>query len=746
MILISCVGGPVRRSEPLLIHGPGVLPLYVSLSGKWKMMTGDLAPADPYLPSVQDHSWEEITVPGNWFLQGIDHSGVIWFRRHFKVDPGLNGKLVKLVFEGVDYAADVWVNGYYLGFHEGYFSPFSFLISDMLRPGADNLLTVRVNSPYEEPGRDWSLKKRLIKGVLSHHDTRPGGAWSVRGQEKGTGGIWGPVYLKVSDRVSVNLVRIIPIVEFESGTAMAKVFVSATMQGKSDTYPGSGDFDFDLRLSPYNFMPGESGEICLKEVRSLVRGENLLRFSIPSNRVRLWWPWDHGKPNLYQMELTVYQDGKILERTGDVFGFRRVECDPKTMVWKINGRRIFLRGTNYIASQWLSEMTQEKYAYDIALMKRANINAVRVHAHIEPGRFYRLCDEMGLLVWQDFPLQWGYTDDRPFIEEARRQAGEMVNTFFNHPSIIAWCGHNEPPWTADWMRYKYEEYNPEQNVELDDELYTFLKSADSTRYVQKCSSTDEHPWFGWYSGSWRDYGKPSKRPFITEFGAQALPCLESLRKIFREEELQPVSEKDWKKWEYHNFQRRETFEIAGVKRGKDIREFIENTQQYQAKLIKYAAESYRRQRFSPVTGIFQFMFVEDWPSINWGIVDYRRNPKPGYDAMKTAYQPLLPCIESDKDVWAVGDMVTLKLWIVNDLIEGRKGARLKYCLMDVKGIMDQDFTVVDIQPDSAELVRTISRSDLPVGTFSIQVILEDSRGKVLAQNNFQFMIKEKETD
>jgi beta-mannosidase len=291
------------------------------------------------------------------------------------------------------------------------------------------------------------------------------------------------------------------------------------------------------------------------------------------------------------------------------------------------------------------------------------------------------------------------------------------------------------------MKYKYENYDPNQNRILDEELYAFLKKADSTRYVHKSSSTEEHPWFGWYSGTWQDYSKPSKHPFITEFGAQALPDLESLRKIFKEEELWPDSEKDWEKWEYHNFQRRETFEIAGVKTGKNIHEFIENTQQYQARLIKYAAESYRRQRFSPVTGVFQFMFVENWPSMNWGIVDYWRNPKPGYEALKTAFQPVLPSIEWKKRTWQKGETFSVNLWLINDLFKRFEHARLEYAIIGKDREIYDNSIQIEIEPDSIKKVISISRNDLNEGAYELIATIYDHKGECLGQNSFKFLIK-----
>jgi beta-mannosidase len=132
--LISCAGSIPEPSEPFQSE-EGRLPFCISLSGQWEMRPGNLAPAGLYLPSVDDRSWKEVYIPSNWYLQGIDHSGVVWFRKHFRADSGWKGKVVKIIFRGVDYTADVWLNEHYLGFHEGYFSPFSFIISDYLLSG-----------------------------------------------------------------------------------------------------------------------------------------------------------------------------------------------------------------------------------------------------------------------------------------------------------------------------------------------------------------------------------------------------------------------------------------------------------------------------------------------------------------------------------------------------------------------------------------------------------------------------------
>jgi len=615
------------------------------------------------------------------------------------------------------------------------------VISALLHATAENVLVVRVDSPSEDPVRAWSLHKRLIKGIFSHHDTRPGGSWSARGQDQNTGGIWGPVYLRVSSQVAIDAIKVTPQLQRtaqpvqQGQVAHAEVVLTVTSGG---TQPQ--EVQFELQLVAHNFMPEAPTGGRYTARRRLSPGIHTLTFMLVSHNTSLWWIWEHGRSDLYRAEVVVRSGHAVLDRATTTFGFRSIEGNPETTGWWLNGRRIFLRGTNYIASQWLSEMTTEKYAFDLALMRRANINAVRVHAHIEAQEFYRLCDEAGLLVWQDFPLQWGYTDDPAFIAEAVRQAQDMVELLYNHPAIMAWSLHNEPPWDAPWMQYKYPDYDPQQNKQLDAMLFASLRTADPTRHLHKYSATAEHPWLGWYSGTWQDYGKPTQQALISEFGAQALPDLPALRRIFTEAEIWPTTEEAWQTWEYHNFQRKETFEIARVPMGRSMQEFIQNTQHYQQRLVKYAAESYRRQRFQPVTGIFQFMFVEDWPSINWGIVDYWRQPKPGYQALQVAYQPVLPSIAWDKEVWQQGEPGAIELWIINDLWQRFPAATLTYILRQSDTILYHQTQTVHIEPDSSTKVGTIQTHTLVPQTYELLVTLTDQHHTLLGQNAFRFQI------
>ncbi len=698
------------------------------LNGEWEFHSVDGVFTVDKITAGEDLTWRPINVPANWHLEGIDHHGSAIYRKAFQFDLGDRTLSHFLEFSGVDYAADIWLNGTYVGSHQGYFHSFGFDITKHLLTG-ENIIQVVVHSPNEEFGSVWSLQKQLIKGIFNHHDTRPGGAWSTRGQEMNTGGIWSDVLIKTTGPAAFKNVKLSP--SFDENLN-GRLRVQFDVNGGSPRVVDS----VSIRVTPHNFSgPSQRQK---KKLRGGAR--HSYEVDVDVKDVRLWWPYDLGAPNLYEVELTIYSKGQVTDTVRRIFGFRTVERHAETGEWRINGKRFFLRGTNYIATQWLSEMSDEDYDVDLALMRGAHINTVRVHAHIGAKPFYEAADRIGMLVWQDFPLQWGYDDSPDFHAEAKKQAVEMVDHLNDHPSVIAWSMQNEPPWDADWMKYKYDNYDPEQNKTLTNALYTVVKAHDETRYTHSHSATAEHPWLGWYSGSWLDYAKPTTQSLVTEFGAQALPNAAGLRRIFPEDALFPDDDKDWALWSYHNFQKHELTNVAGVSIGENIDEFIENTQQYQAKLTKFAAENLRRQKYNPVGGAFQFMFNEDWPSVNWGILDYWRDPKPGYQALKTAYQPILASLEWRKDEYAVDEDVEVGLWVINDLYETHPNATFDLSLRTPKTVLDVGSYTVNVSEDDVQKIAVWRHRMTEQGNYVLVAHLRSSKGDLLSSNSFNFTV------
>ena len=721
----------VPTSAPPIECAPGCA---IDLGGTWRFLPGDLVGANQADPAsrVADTRWQDIRVPANWYTQGVDIAGVAWYRRQIDVPLLPNGAIALLRFEGVDYFADAWLNGIYLGSHEGYFEPFAFDAGAALRAGQRNELVVRVNSPIEHPS-NWTLRKRLIKGIFSHHDTRPGGAWSTRGQERNTGGIWNSVSLQVASAVALDEPRVRAKVAAGGSPTVASLRIGTWKAPGTLAQQVQAEIEFE----PHNF----SGPV-FRARRALTvaagHGEQALTVALPG--ARLWWPADLGSPNLYRVRVTLRRGARVLDRRESITGLRDIVRDAQAQTWHVNGQRLFLRGTNYIPTQWLSEMGEREYARDVALMRQAHVNAVRVHAHVGERRFYRACDEAGLLVWQDFPLQWGYVDSTQFLDEAQRQAVAMVRTLDNHPSIFAWSMHNEPPRDAWWMKYKYPDYDPNQNRALDESLERTVREHDDSRYVHKASLSSEHQWQGWYSGRWTDFNQPSTHALISEFGAQALPGIESLRRIFNDDELFPDTDKKLERWAFHNFQKDETFNIAKIGRGQDIHEFIANSQAYQARLLQLAAESLRRQKYQPVGAIFQFMFVEDWPSMNWGVLDYWRRPKADYRALARAYQPLLPSIEWSVEQPAAGSTPQFGLWLVNDLPRAYADLELAWELGCNEHVLAGEAFRAGVGADQSIRLRSVSAPALPSGRCALRVAVRTDKNVLLAQNLHEFIV------
>lgn len=707
------------------------VPCTVALDGTWRFMPGLLRGNQQFDPQRRDDEsrWASIRVPANWYLEGFDISGVGWYRRSVDVPRLPPGSQVRLEFNGADYFTDAWVNGVHVGSHEGYFDTFGFDITKSLRPGQRNEIVVRVDSPIEHPS-DWSQRKRLIKGIFSHHDTRPGGAWSTRGQERNTGGLWNSVRLRISGDLAIGEPRI-HTVGIDAAAPAVQVQVPLLGTGRAARV--------EIRFDPKNFQ-GRS-HVLQQEVSAADIARGFVRFEALLPGARLWWPADLGAPHLYRVSARLWRGARLLDEGETSTGLRRVEVDEGKAVTRINGQRLFVRGTNYIPTQWLSEMTPAAYRRDLALMRAAHVNAVRVHAHVGARDFYRAADEAGLLVWQDFPLQWGYQDTAVFRDEAVRQAQAMVRLLDNHPSIYAWSLHNEPPWDAWWMKFKYPDYDPAQNKVLDERLYRVVRSADPLRYVHQISATAEHQWMGWYSGHWTDFNRPTTHSLVTEFGAQALPGIQSLRRMFNDDQIWPDNDRKFHLWEYHNFQRDETFKNAKVVQGKNIHEFVANSQRYQARLVQLAAESLRRQKYQPVGAIFQFMFVENWPSITWAVLDYWRQPKAGYHAMARAYQPLLPSIQWSVEQPPAGSVQRLGLVLVNDLPRVHDQLTLQWRLRCDHLELASGTRDAAVAADAVATIGEIVTPPLPAGSCVLSVLLRDAAGSDIASNEYEFDVK-----
>jgi beta-mannosidase len=632
----------------------------IDLNGAWEYLC------------PREKLWLPINIPNNWELGGLNnHAGKVTFRKSFHINHLNSSKKYWIKFNGVDYKAKVILNNEFIGLHEGYFQPFEFNVTKKLRKGINDLL-VEVDSCPENK-KDWPENKQYIKGVFGHHDIRPGGWHPKYGQDHSTGGIWNTIEFEEAGTERIKNIKVTP--------TLNKTYTSAKVK-------------IEIEL--------------LKQTKTEIKTQY-----ITIKNPKLWWTWDHGMPNLYTLNVKIGDLEKSI-----TFGIREIKFDKDQTLY-LNGRKVFIRGSNIIPEEYLSQYTEERILKDIQMAKDANLNALRIHAHVTRKEFYEACDRMGVLVWQDFPLQWEYTDKPGFAKKAVLQIKDMINLLYNHPSIVFWCCHNEPL---------------KSRRTFDPILYKAAISLDKTRAIIMNSDFKEHPYPGWFVGTMEHFVSLPGKPLVTEFGAQALPNLTTLKKIFSPKDLWPPN---WQKWSYHDFVYEPTFLIAGVKKGKSINEFIKNSQEYQSRLIKFAIERYRSQKFTQISGLFHFLLTEPWPCISYSVVDYFREPKRGYWALKEAFQPLLMIYFPERQSFTINDSIRGMFYLVNDYPCGFKNAKLQLTLGKVK----YPEKTINIEPNSCVVANKIVYplplgKNLKSGKHNLKIAIKDSKGKLISENSY----------
>src|SRR5215210_2050176 len=593
-------------------------------------------------------AWTPIRVPWHWQLEDAfaSYEGIVLYRCRFAQQRLPEGTMLSLRFEGVYYAARVWLNGVYLGDHEGYFSAFEFDVTDIVVTGGENDLLVEVFSPEEAEEND----RMTIGGVWAR--------WDGMAPHINPGGIFKEVSLVVDGEVRI---RSLAAAADHNGRGVAHVDLYSRYNVRARVVG---------RVRPLGF---EAPDVEFERDLQVEEGENRYEIGFRVPDVRVWSTWDRGEQPLYELGLSC--DGAE-ERTR--FGARTVELRD----WKVylNGERIFLRGINYLPSDaYPARATKELLRADASLVRKAGMNALRVHAHVSERGFYEACDELGLLVLQDFPLQW--THRRSILGTAVTQAGEMARTLRGNVSVGIYLAHDEPffvappeKWSAlGLLRTAAEVLSPRwmlwQRRVLDPAVVRAISEEDDSRPVIDAAGhplTTNHLYFGWYYGKFRDLERvvkvfPGLSRLPTEYGAQALPDPESL------EEIWPSGTRpDWSVLSL-NYRLQVQRMARYVPWKGDRLAFVSESQDYQAEVLKHATELFRRRKYRPTGGTFAFMLNDPAPAVTWSVVDWRRRKKTAYETLLVAMSPVLICVEYPKERYGVGQTISLPLFIINDL-------------------------------------------------------------------------------
>src|SRR4051812_21105397 len=394
----------------------------MDLSGRWRAVEADEALRRTF-PDIDldDSDWSSIEVPRHWRLTPAfaQSDGPLRYRRRFEAPAPVDGRRGWLVLEGLFYFGDVWLDGSYVGDTEGYFFPHAFEVTNALRERSEHLLAVEVACA---PERDKTAKRNLT-GVFQHWDCFPS-SWNP-------GGIWRPVTIEETGPVRLARTRVLcPEATSERALLEIRVVIDSAEAHTVElattvAREGSADVVAEHRLEHH-----------------LATGENRVTLRVAVDDPELWWPHALGEQPMYDVTIEATPlDGVASDRKTVRTGLRQVRM--KRWIATVNGERIFLKGANQGPTRMaLGEATAADLEGDMALAKQAGLDLVRVHAHVSRPELYDAADRLGLLLWQDMPLQWGYA--RGVRSQAVRQSRELVDLLGHHPSVAVWCGHNEP--------------------------------------------------------------------------------------------------------------------------------------------------------------------------------------------------------------------------------------------------------------------------------------------------------------
>jgi beta-mannosidase len=626
-----------------------------SLNGTWRLL-----PVEEFKDRYPEEGWLEMEVPSHW-QQHPDlefHAGKVVYKRDFSFRKR-KGKRYRLRLNGVFYRSTAYLNGQRLGENEGYFFPQEYEVTGFLR--GKNTLLVEVECPDEEDKQ----RKKLITGVFSH--------WDAIDPLTNPGGIWLPVEIVESGDVYIKQIRLgLRDLADHAAQIEAEVAVDAATPISAEVR---------ISFSPHNF---DGATQMFRHPIQLARGPNEVSIPLNVEEPRLWWTHDQGFPHLYRVTIQVGPGGRKKPSDSVEFSYGVRTFEMHDWIAHLNGRRLFVKGNNYGPGDTrLATMTRERFEQDLMLAKEANMNMLRLHAHIEHPAFYDVADELGILVWQDFPLQWGY--DKEVLPEALRQAEVMVDLLRNHPSIVVWCMHNEPgirpepsgrrSWWIAQTLFSLLVYNWNRDV-MDRKLKRRVEELDDTRFVVRSSGewsvpvfrkgTDSHLYYGWY----RDQDPADKLErlgrsmrFVTEFGAQSFPNYDSSVKFIPPE----LTRVDWDRLEgRHSLQREIMDRWLSIGSFTDLKELVEASQDYQIALNRKYVDHLRYHKYRPTGGILAFSFHDPNPAIQWSVIDHWRVPKRSYYHLQRAFHPQYVFTLLDNSGYRVGDEIAVPIYVVND--------------------------------------------------------------------------------
>jgi len=659
-----------------------------------------------------------------------------WYRKEFTLPADYAGKAVWLNFRGINYRANIWLNGKQIANSNdvaGAWRTYEFDVTSAVKSGS-NALAVQVWAPTES-----SLAITFVD-------------WNPAPPDKNMG-LWRDVYLTSSGPVALRHPAVVskltpaegsnPGGELLTVTAQLKNATGATVRGTLKGKIEKVEFAQEVELS--------AGEI--KDITFTPDKFPQLNFAHP----RLWWPAQMGTPNLYDLDLSFEADGKVSDSDHIRFGIREITSEVAEnapgrfkLLVKINGKNILIRGGGWTPDMMMRQ-TPQRLADEFRYVRDMGLNTIRLEGKLETEEFLALADQQGILVMAgwcccDFWEHWGNWQPEDF-EIAQASLRDQMYRLRSHPSLALWLNgsDNPPPPDVEDMYLKIEKDllwpNPavssataktttvtgESGVKMSGP-YEYVApsywSADTQRpaVAQACNA----------GGCGGAYG------FNTETSmGPAVPNLESVRRMVPKDHLWPVDDY----WNFHagggSFKTMQVFTDALNARygqASSAEEFTYKSQVMTYEGVRAMFEAYSRNKYNS-TGVIQWMLNNGWPSMIWHLYDYYLQPGGGYFGAKKALQALDPVYGYDDH----------SVWLVSSQYVDAKGLKLAARIFNVDGTQKFSKEVaVDAAADSTARVFEIPAIDGLSGAYFLDLRVIEAGGK-LAGSNFYWISTKPET-
>jgi hypothetical protein len=699
------------------------------------------------------------------------------YRIKFEIPEDQKGKTKWLKFDGINYRAIIWLNGENIGRIDGAFKREEFNITNIAKIDKENVLVVHIIPPPNPgyPQEQSPLTGRGTNGGQLCLDgptfiASEGWDWMPGIRDRNIG-IWQPVRLYFTESVKIYNPQIITNLPLLPDTTLANITVTAFVKNTSNISQlatVSGEIEGVTFENSVQLLAGE-------EKRIEFSHQNFKQLQIKNPR--LWWPNGYGRQELYNLMLKATVNNTISDMQTVRFGIRefsyelsvdmpqkqnvRIEYNPLNdikngnpvfdntqprntggrlhvprlqpginpqdlkiiedenmssyLVVKVNGQRIYCRGGNWGMDDAMKRSSKQHLEPYFVLHKEANLNMVRNWTgESTQDSFFELCDEYGMLVWNDFWLSTeNYNlppnDHKLFLENAL----DVIIRYRNHPSIVVWNPRNEG-------------YAPRS---IEEKLNEYVASYDGTRLYQANSRymnlSNSGPWS--YFKNPVNYFSNNAKGFSTELGTPSIPTAETIRKMMAEKDAWPISDV----WHYHDFHSGlvdyvyTIDSLYGVP--VDLEDFSKKAQFLNYDSHRAMFEAWNSKLWNNTSGLLLWMTHPAWPSMVWQIYSSDGETFGSYYGSKKACEP----------IHAQYNLHDRKVIVINTTLKGMNKSKVNFTLYDLKG---KKIYSEQLQKDiPANSVTEYFVPDLPEilpEVYLVRLILTNERGEEISLNDY----------